>query len=346
MYVIAEDENHRSYSNCSSFQFDIQKVYESAFETRVELNSYGTLLNDLEILSNNYNSFRKIFQPTASQKKSLDIENYQSYINLEEINIETFSEILKFYNNHGVCSKVKIFANYPSELTTKVISPVINSNIQSNLFQIRFVEKFKIIQPNIELLSSNDEPEIILAPESSFEWVLEGGPNIWEETRKINEIYEVEDRSTGKITSNHYLTIKSLSKYQGQKIKRHYYTECNLPKDDKKISRLYSIKLFSWNEPDTKLIKPVNISVMLNVSCKIPSKLQIYNFDPYETPINVYKAKIFGFEAVNLKNYAEHYFQVFAYDEKLFPFYNFSSLKVNWRITKPTNSILQNAMYY
>ena len=310
----------------------------------MESNSYGTLLNDLEFLSNHYNSFKTIFQPTASQKRSLDISNYQSYINLDEINTETFNEIVKFYNNHGVCSKVKVFANYPSELTTKVISPLINSNIQSALFQIRFVEKFKIIQPDIELMTSNDL-EIILTSESSFEWVLEGGPNIWEETRKINEIYEVEDRSTGKITSNHYLTIKSLSKFHGQKIKRHYYTECNLPDEDNKISRLYSIKLFSWNEPDTKLIKPVNISVMLNVSCKIPSKLQIYNFEPYESPINVYKAKIFGFEAVNLKNYAEHFFQVFAYDEKLSPFYNFSSLKVNWRITKPTNSILLNAMY-
>lgn len=272
----------------------------------------------------------------------MEISNYEKYIHEKEITYENLNEIIKFYSNYGVCSKLIIFANYPSELTTKIISPLANLNFQSSLVQIRLVENFKIIQPKLEIMNQRDL-EIVLSSESSFEWQVEGGPNIWEETRKLNEKYEVEDQILGKATTNHFLTIINLSKPLGQKIKRHYYTKCNLPKDSR-TNQLYSIKLFSWNEPDTKLLKPVNVSLVLNVSCKIPSKLQIYTFEPYETPLNVYNAKILGFEAVNLKNYADHFFQVFAYDENLVPFYNFSSLEINWKIMKPTNSLMLSRM--
>jgi len=344
VYVVAEDDNHRIYSNCSNFLFEIEKVYESVFDTSLDLNSYENLLTDLESLSEDHKTFKTLFQSPIYKRNHLELINYQNYINLRELSIEKYSEIVKFYSNYGVCSKVKISANYPSEFTTRITVPSINHNIQSASLQIRFVEKFKIVQPNLDLMNSN-EPEILLTPESSVEWFLEGGPNLWEETRKINEIYEVEDKNTGYVTTNHFLTMNILSKHAGQKIKRHYFTKCNLPRGGNlKNDLLYAIRLFSWNEPDTKLLKPVNISVILSVSCKIPSKLQIYTFEPYQPNINIYQSQILGFEAVNLKNFADHHFQVFAYDENFLPFYNFSSLGIKWKFIKPASSVILNPM--
>ena len=342
LYVIAEDENHRTYSNCSSFQFDIHKVDEIVIETRIEYTSYWDLLNDLNYLSETYERIHELFKSITDKRKQLEISNYQTYITNGELKADSLYEIIKFYSNYGICSKVKIIANHPSEFTTKIVWPL-NVNLQSAVIQIRFVERFKLTQPNVELMNSN-EHEIILSYESSFEWMLEGGPNKWEETRNINEQYEVEDKTTGNIISNYFLTIRKLTKYYGQKINRHYYTSCNLPRGDPRNNHLYAIRLFSWNEADHKLLKPVNVSVIINVSCKIPSKLQIYTYNPYENPINVYDAKILGLEAVNLKNYADHYFQVFAYDNNLTPFYNFSSLLFTWKIKQPTSSVVISPM--
>ena len=343
--MIAEDENHRMYSNCSNFLFEVEKVYENSFETYPESNSYEHLLQDLESLSENYKTFRAFFQSPVYRRKLLELSNYQNYISLKELSAEKFHEIVKFYSNYGVCSKVKIFANYAGELTTKISSltvPTVPGSIQSASLQIRFVEKFRIVHPNLELMNS-DDPEILLTPESSVDWNLEGGPNKWEETRNINEIYQVEDKLTGSVSPHNFLTFNILSKNSGQKIKRQYFTKCNLPRNVDSLNN-YAIRLFSWNEPDLKLLKPVNVSIVLSVSCKIPSKLQIYTFEPYEPHLNIYQAKILGFEAVNLKNFAEHHFQVFAFDENLLPFYNFSSLEIKWRIAKPAACIALNPM--
>lgn len=301
-------------------------------------------MTDLQQLLQDYESFNLLLRPSAHKKSIISPLNYELYFELKEISKPEFEEIIKFYSNYGVCTKNKVFALYTSEISTKIISKYVSLDIESPLFKMRFIDNFKITQPNIELMNIEDS-KIILTPESSFEWELGGGPNLWEETRKINEKYEVEDLIANKKISKYFLTITDLSHYSGQKLRRHYSTKCDLDKDNTYNKELsYMIKIYSWNEPDLKLPKPVNVTLNLKVSCKLPSKLQIYTYDPYAPSISAYNSKILGLEAVNIKNYAEHFFQVFAFDENLTPFYNFSSLEMAWRITKQTNSLQLSQM--
>lgn len=339
VYIIAEDEKHRTYSNCSSFQFDMQTVYQNYFEVSYENPSYWSIVKDLQQLIQNYESFNLLLKPSTQKKSIINPLNYESYFDLEEISKSEFEEIMLFYSNYGVCTKNTVFALYASEISTKIISKYPSLDIESSLFKMRLVDNFKITQPNIELMNIEDS-NIILTPESSFQWEIGGGPNLWEETRRVNEKFEVEDFFRNKKASKYFLSIINLSKYSGQKLRRHYYTKCDLDRDNTYNNELsYLIKVYSWNQPDVKLPKPVNVTLALKVSCKLPSKLQIFTYDPYSPNIYVYNSKILGLEAVNIKNYAEHFFQVFAFDENLTPFYNFSSLDMQWKITKQTNSL-------
>ena len=96
------------------------------------------------------------------------------------------------------------------------------------------------------------------------------------------------------------------------------------------------------NTADIFLHSTLQLSTSIRVSCKIPKVLQITPLTLTSVPLDVNTAKVVTQQTLHLSNTEPHYFQVYAYDGKNQPFFNFSSLLIEWEIRQDTRLALPN----
>lgn len=93
----------------------------------------------------------------------------------------------------------------------------------------------------------------------------------------------------------------------------------------------YNILISSFNEPNVNLHKPVNCTYEFIVNCRMPKILQmIYLKNDEKVLFKHVKYQIP--EKIILKNKDNHMFQALAFDEYYQPFFNFSTLKLEWNL--------------
>ena len=140
-------------------------------------------------------------------------------------------------------------------------------------------------------------------------------------------------------TKNLNIYFEKYSVASSNKIRKNFYVKCaQYSENDEK----YSFTFNSWNEQDHQLIRPINASTSLLVSCKIPRSLQIYLLKEDEPIYDYNSAKLQSFGNIYVKNQESYYFQVVAFDILNSPFYNFSSLDVVWTITQLEDTHFEN----
>lgn len=108
----------------------------------------------------------------------------------------------------------------------------------------------------------------------------------------------------------------------------------------------YHVKYNSWNAPDHQLIKPINASISISVSCKQPKALQIFLLKEDEPLFDHNTARLHHAGLIHVKNNEFYYFQVWAFDRLNTPFYNFSSLNITWTITKSPETHFEAFKYH
>ena len=155
-----------------------------------------------------------------------------------------------------------------------------------------------------------------------------------EEKRSLQEKISILNEND----SGNNLSVEKFS-VPSSKSKKNFMVKCTrFSEYDEK----YSLSFSSWNEPDHQLIKPLNASISLIISCKIPRTFQIYLLKEDEPIYDYNSAKLQSFGNVFVKNQESYYFQVCAFDILNNPFYNFSSLNITWSITKIDEIFFEN----
>ena len=157
----------------------------------------------------------------------------------------------------------------------------------------------------------------------------------------MHEIFTVyEGISFSSVSKSHLLQINNSPKNYAHKQRKSYQIGCGFPNG--KTDYKHLVKISTWNNPDRRLPRPLNISSNLTISCKIPRSAQIYLWRPHEAVHTVNTIKASGYEFINLKNRHHHYFQLFAFDNEAKPFYNFSSLAVGWTLDRKEHASLSS----
>ena len=108
----------------------------------------------------------------------------------------------------------------------------------------------------------------------------------------------------------------------------------------------FIVNFISWNEPNHRLISPVNASISVIVSCKIPKSFQIFLLREDQPVYDFNSAELQSFNNIHVKNLDKYDFQVIAFDGLDNAFYNFSSLDVKWTMTKHKDVVFENSTYF
>lgn len=116
----------------------------------------------------------------------------------------------------------------------------------------------------------------------------------------------------------------------GQKNQRNIRIQCK--SETFIVDEKYNITFTAWNTADHSLIKPINATISIIVSCKKPTSLQIYLLEEDDSIYNHITAKLFHDRHIHVRNNEVYYFQAWAFDRFNKPFYNFSSINVTWTI--------------
>lgn len=154
-----------------------------------------------------------------------------------------------------------------------------------------------------------------------------------EDNRFLQEnIFILNDLNSDK---NLNISVEKYSGYSSNKNKKNYLIKCTkYSEQDEK----YFISFNSWNKPDHQLIRPINASIAILVSCKLPKTFQIHLLKEDEPIYDYNSAKLQSLGNIFVKNQESYFFQVSAFDILNNPFYNISSLNITWSITKIENT--------
>lgn len=161
-----------------------------------------------------------------------------------------------------------------------------------------------------------------------------------EEKRAFNERITVTQEGP-----NHHhpdLSVEKTFAGANTKNRKNFLVFCSKLHD---FDHKFAVKFNSFNEPDHQLISPVNASITLAVSCKIPKSFQIFLLKEDEPFFEFNSAKLQNFNNIHAKNMEAYEFQVWAFDVLNSPFYNFSSLEIKWTVTKNPEVAFENLTY-
>ena len=150
-----------------------------------------------------------------------------------------------------------------------------------------------------------------------------------EEKRSLQEQTSILQESSHIISRE--LSIEKAALTPAMKNRKNFVVSCSKFKE---YDEKFSVSFNSWNEPDHFLVNPVNASINIIVSCKIPKSFQIYLLKDDESFLDFNSIKLQSINNIYVKNFETYDFQVWAFDGLNNAFYNFSSLEIKWSVTK------------
>ena len=322
------NQNGIRYTNCSALPVDASIEHPSMLTGDQVNMPYTTMI---EFLDNRYNQnkfYRQVLEP-YSQAGFLTLSRYQEIINDENLNPESVLALLKQYRNYGICGKIGFKGAYKGETSAKG-SLQDDSVTSGEDLRIRVYEKLKTHSPIITPKGTTDVLEVVLAYGSSFTWEVEEGPYKWEDSRTLDVNLKPDlTQQPGLITTH------DQSPRQTLRSKKIFNVACNFPSDysaSKKSDHL--LNLTAVNAADEKLLDPLELSLNVRVACEVPFSLQIFIWKINEPKLNVNTAVSSVNEVFNLKGQEYHNFQVWVFDRSARPFYNFSSIQVDWTMSR------------
>jgi len=165
-------------------------------------------------------------------------------------------------------------------------------------------------------------------------WELEGGPIKWEDTRKLNTDIQTISLTESKVD---ILSPKALAFSKGKKL---YSVTCRKPDTNEKKAYSYTLRITSGNDADYRLPSPVKLQSELRVSCKDPTSMEIYILREEDSRLDVNTVQRAIGETFTIRNNEYYNFQTWVFDELKRPFYNFSSLKIDWELDPPSSGDL------
>lgn len=158
-----------------------------------------------------------------------------------------------------------------------------------------------------------------------------------EEKRGFNEKGMITKESSN--AQSHELSMEKAVVTPATKNRKNFIITCAKFHD---FDEKFNVKFHAWNDPDHKLISPINASINLAISCKIPKSFQIFLLKEDEPLLDFNNAKLQTFNTIYVKNMEAYEFQVWAFDVLNTAFYNFSSLEIKWTMTKHEEAFFEN----
>jgi len=162
-----------------------------------------------------------------------------------------------------------------------------------------------------------------------------------EEKRTLQEKSSILKESSYLITNE--LAMEKASISPSMKNRKNFLITCSKFHD---FDEKFIVNFNAWNEQDHRLISPVNASISVIVSCKIPKSFLIFLLREDQPIYDFNSAKLQSFPNIYVKNLDTYDFQVIAFDVLNNAFYNFSSLDVKWTMTKHKDAVFENSTYF
>lgn len=321
--VYARGPNRQKYSNCSFLNINTNIENPSLVQQLPEDLLYENYLDYLQGLEGSNIHYRQLLD-SSIYDTYFQLSHYASYIQETAVSEVELRRIFKLYKNYGICSRIVFKGEFKGETSVKAVHG--RSLISSEELRLRVYDHFTTMEPALTYKTDKTR-EVILAFMSSFQWNLEGGPMKWEDNRRLNSNVEVIS------TNKQGIDILKHSEIPTIKSRKSLLMECLRPRTaGDKGPYEYAVRLSLQNDADQKLPDPVRLETELSVSCRNPKSIEIYILKEGEKRLDVNTVQSALSETFTIRNNQYYDFQTWVFDENKRPFYNFSSLRVDWSL--------------
>lgn len=264
----ATDNQRSKFTYCSNLTFN----FDSQDKTGLDIDpiSYSTDNFQQALLNNqNIRNYVESSKPQLTEEMDLiyskifSLEKYSQYIKEKEITKENLSKAFNYYKVYGICSGFKFRSERVGEYQLK-------HALMKKTGYLRVYNNYKFQYPdNYDIKIFGERPVVLY--NSSMKIFLKDGPWVWKDSKASDA------------NLHHKLLISNKSQKNMIKVLNVQITDegtileikCN--SDGSFDNEDIDFYLKGSNKPDEDLLNPVEAKGLIQISCKSPSGLKMFN---------------------------------------------------------------------
>lgn len=245
-------------------------------------------------------------------------EEFKEYIKYGVTTEARLNTLIRKYKTYGICGAFNL---YPHKVGRSSMKATVGANFGgSEKIQNQIVySEFSTVGPLVdqEFFEKN---RFALAYGSSLTWKITGGPINWNNIKgSIDSLSQHQDIAISGVSDfreNRQITIKCI--FSGE-------------------LRNEEVVLSSSNPQSSRLLEPIKMKTSLRIDCGNVDRIKLFKIKGRRyLSTSKFNSSLWHPSQLNVLNSKRHAFQMWAYTKGGHPFYNFSSIDVDWRLEPPS----------
>lgn len=330
--VYITDANGNRFTSCHTIKFGLEDQNKfSASSVQKEFNNEQELIDFIreDIQGDDY--YRQLVEGESSyQESASDYSDYLKETGAQRgtTSLSLLRSILDSQKSFGICGVITTEALREGDNLLKI---TINERRGQSQRQ-KLLDQLKTTSPVTDS-SHFLADEYLLTHLSSLKWAIRGGARKWENIQN-NPVstFSTNVRSQTEEVLEFYTIEKG---YNTRKV----FVACNNP--GSQVQRVV-LTMNIFNERSTSLPRPVMMKKAITVKCGHPSSIRIYKIGKNQSYLSPSSFKAHGDIPNNIIVDTSYRLQAWAFDENLKPYFNFSSLDINWSGADASKGVILN----